>query len=119
MRNCVCLHTSLHDCALRGGLECNTVTAITRACAGEKERFERHLAHVHYVRWDERNAISTPSYTAHPMAELKILRDMRSVEPSRKPATPRCCHVEYACQFYFNRGFKSDVAHLPHGSDGA
>ena len=34
--------------------------------------------------------MSTPSYTAQPMAELNILRDMRSVEPSKKPATPRC-----------------------------
>ena len=38
--------------------------------------------------------MSTPSYTAQPMAELKIFRDMRRVEPAKKPATPRCYSKE-------------------------
>ena len=35
--------------------------------------------------------MSTPSYTAQPIAELSTLRERRNDAPSKKPATPRCC----------------------------
>ena len=112
-----CLHTVTIHLHVERGLECRTVIAITGICTSLQEGFEQYLAHTSYARQDERNAISTPSYTAHPIAELKILRDMRSVDPSKKPAIPRCCCVQDTCQFYFGWGYESNVAHLPNSSD--
>lgn len=48
------------------------------------------------VRFDSevRINIKTPSKTAQPIAELKILRDMRKEAPSKKPIGPRCCEAD-------------------------
>lgn len=38
-----------------------------------------------------RNPNSKPSYTLHPIALLAAFREMRNVEPAKKPAKPRDC----------------------------
>lgn len=49
-----------------------------------------HISEHNVQGFSARIATSTPSYTAHPIAELKILRDIRNVAPSKNPAIPRC-----------------------------
>lgn len=51
-----------------------------------------------------------PSNTAHPIIELRILRDMRRDAPSKKPTMPRC----YDKQDVFGAEFLREKEHTCH-----
>lgn len=57
---------------------------------------------------------SMPSNTAHPIAELRILRDIRRDAPSKKPTTPRC----YDKHNVFVAEYLRERAYLPYSSRG-